>query len=607
MSSSKKQTQQQKRTSKHHYHPKRGSAIKHPKTDKKFLFISYAIIAILPAILYFQTIHFDFAYDDDAVLRRNRIVKLGTKGISEILKTQYFKGYATGYNAMAYRPVPLIITAVQYEMSGLNPGPYHAANIFFYLLTGIFLFAALRKLLYKYPLYLPLIITILYLIHPIHVEVVANIKNRDEILGFLCFVISLLLLLVYLDKKKYYLILLSMFFYFLSLLSKEMMITTLAVIPLITYFFRDYKLKKIAKITIPFIIIFVIYMIIRLSVIGSDHGASPITYLNNPLLAAQNTGERIGTNLVSLGMYIKSLIFPNKLVCDYSYNSIPLVGVLYPQAIISLLAYIVLIIIAVRGVKRKDPFSFAILFFLITISIVSNVFVMSSNAYADRLLYLPSLSICFVIAFLLYTWIKKRSGENKYQGWQVLKKNVIVFAVILVVGGLAVYRVYAYLPVWNNNLTLFMYCSSQLPENARLRKHYGGELSRLAVAENEDKEKQEKLVRMAIKELNAGLSIYPKQAVGHIHLGNCYIMLNLLDSAEMALYKALTINPNSHFAKSSLGNVLYRQRKYAESAKVWETMDPRGLTKTDYYNFYLVYNRLGDSTKANYYRRLSGK
>jgi hypothetical protein len=158
-------------------------------------FLLCAVLALLAVVLYSASFNYDYTYDDTAVVAQNRYVQKGFDGIGDILHSQYFEGFDAHMNAMAYRPVSLISFAVEYEFFGQAAGPHHAVNIILYALTGILLFFTLHRLLRNYHYSLPFIIALLFVAHPIHAEVVANIKNRDELLGFFNFLVSILFLL----------------------------------------------------------------------------------------------------------------------------------------------------------------------------------------------------------------------------------------------------------------------------------------------------------------------------------------------------------------------------------------------------------------------------
>lgn len=196
----------------------------------------YGIIFIFSFLLYGNTIPNNYALDDDFVIQNNKMVHMGIKGIPEIFTSRYsdVKGGTFGY-----RPITKSTLAIEYQFFGENPHVSHFINILLYALTGMFLFFLLKKLLKAYPYHLPFIITLLFLAHPIHTEVVASIKNREEILSFLGGLASLHFAIRYFEKRNLLNILLSVLFFIFGILSKLSILTFIAVIPLITFFFID--------------------------------------------------------------------------------------------------------------------------------------------------------------------------------------------------------------------------------------------------------------------------------------------------------------------------------------------------------------------------------
>ncbi|MBI5916549.1 MAG: hypothetical protein HY842_14320, partial [Bacteroidetes bacterium] len=200
---------------------------------KRWKLIIAGCMAVLAIGVYAPSYNYDFVYDDDAVVRENRFVQQGVKGLDEIWTTSYFQGYEETMNARAYRPVPLTTLALEFEVWGLNATVNHVFNLLFYGLMAFFLFLFLSKLLRKVHPAIPIIATLLFVLHPIHLEVVANIKSRDTMLGFLNFAIAAWLLLIHLDTRKILPLALSVVFYSIGLFSKEDVLTTVAIIPLL--------------------------------------------------------------------------------------------------------------------------------------------------------------------------------------------------------------------------------------------------------------------------------------------------------------------------------------------------------------------------------------
>ena len=571
----------------------------------RFLSLS-AVLFFLVIILYSSSFKNKYTYDDSAVLTQNRFVQKGLAGIGDILHTQYFEGYDPHTNARAYRPVSLISYAVETQLFGNDAKPHHVISVLLYALTGILLFYFLHRLLKSSHYSLPFIIALLFVIHPIHTEVVANIKSRDELLGFLNFLISMVFLLKYLDKPSISKIIFSSLFYFFALASKESLLPTLAIVPLLLYFFRDIPWKKILKLTFPYAAVFIIFLLIRQSIIHSNSNTSPIEYLDNPLLAAKDISSRIGTNILVMGMYLQSLMFPYKLACDYSYNSIPLVGFGDPGVVIAIIAYLLLLFFAIKGFKKKTIWSFCILYFFITISIVSSILILSSNAYADRFLYTPSLSVCIAIGLLLYRLPDIKIFQPYKNFFSFSKNNYMPMVLFLIILGLSLYKIFSYLPAWKNDEALFSYNLEVNPQNARMLKNLGSEYVIQAVA-SQDTILQKQLANKGIPLLEKGLSIYSRQSTGWTQLGNAYFILENYTKAEENLKKALAIDSTDRFATSSYGSILYMTGRYQKAAEMWEKIDSSLRNPSDNYNLYLVYRVLGDNTKADHYKNLSGR
>src|SRR5262245_18156818 len=148
----------------------------------------------LAFVLYGNTVGHRYALDDTVVLTRNAYVKAGLAGLPDIFTHDALAGTEilshTGLTEGGrYRPLSMAMFAVEYQLFGLSPGPSHLINVLLFGLTGAALFALFRRLPLErasgpWP-WLATAATLLFLAHPIHTEVVANIKGRDELLALL--------------------------------------------------------------------------------------------------------------------------------------------------------------------------------------------------------------------------------------------------------------------------------------------------------------------------------------------------------------------------------------------------------------------------------------
>ena len=223
-------------------------------------------VFVFAFLLYSNTLNHFYAIDDNIVIYSNKLVLQGYKNLPELLTKPYYYG-STGTEGdnQIYRPLSLLSFATDIELFGKNPFMFHHfMNVLLFALSSLFLFLLLKRLLKDQHILLPFIIALLYAAHPIHTDVVANIKSRDEILGFLFgLILALYTLFKYLDtnQKKYFVF--SFIAYFIGIFAKENAITFLAVIPLTLYFFSDIRFKKIFILTMPYVAIAIIFLVVR--------------------------------------------------------------------------------------------------------------------------------------------------------------------------------------------------------------------------------------------------------------------------------------------------------------------------------------------------------
>src|ERR1700733_11899449 len=138
------------------------------------------IAALFGFILYASTIGHDYCLDDVAVIKSNSFTQMGVSGIPTLLRTYYWQG-SCNINAGLYRPLSMILFAIEWQFFPNAPHVYHFVNVLLHALIGYLLFSLLTKLFAKTNLVFPFIVTLLFLAHPIHTEVVANIKSADEL------------------------------------------------------------------------------------------------------------------------------------------------------------------------------------------------------------------------------------------------------------------------------------------------------------------------------------------------------------------------------------------------------------------------------------------
>ncbi|MEQ9423608.1 MAG: hypothetical protein RJQ09_04265 [Cyclobacteriaceae bacterium] len=401
-----------------------------------------AFCYVFAFILYGYTISFEYALDDHVVLDSNNFVLSGISGIPDILTKDTFKGYSNKWvhdavDGGRYRPLSLVTYAVEVELFGLNPHISHLINILFYGLTA-FVFFEIILILFENKNGRNIIgftAILLFLIHPLHTEVVANIKGRDEIFVLL---FSLLSWKYALQNK----VAQTAFWFGFAILSKE---NALMIIPIIgmSYYIlntypRSYQIKSLAVICM----VALIYLYIRFLIIGSSFDNQATTnLLNNPFLEA-TMQQRYGTILYTLLLYIKLIFVPYPLTIDYYPYHIKLINIWEWQAIMSFVLNIILLALGLKLLIKRNIYGFAIIIHFLGLFLVCNLIFNVGVFMAERFMYYGSIGFCLIGGMAFYELLYKRSNVLK---WAPLLLLTIVFSVLTINRSLA----------WKNGTTLF--------------------------------------------------------------------------------------------------------------------------------------------------------
>ena len=510
------------------------------------------IILLFSFVLYANTLGHDYTQDDAIVIYDNMFTTSGIKGIPGILKYDTFYGFfkVEGKNKLVaggrYRPLTLVMFAVEYALFGNNPFIGHLMNVLLYGLLGVILYLVLTQLFHqnisKNSALIAIIATLLFVAHPIHTEVVANIKGRDEIMSLLGSLTALLLSFKAYDKNNKWFNILAGITFFLGLMSKENAITFLAIVPLAYYIFRKISWIKIIQQILPFIIAAILFLIIRGQVLGGNFGGTEsMELMNNPFLKIEGGrwiplafGEKMATIFYTLGKYIQLLLFPHPLTHDYYPRHINLMEWNDWPVILSLLTYLALGGLAFLGLLKKRIWSFSILFYLITLSIVSNIVFPIGTNMSERFLFMPSIGFALLLALIPLYPIKNKVLLEVYS------KPLLIFTGLLLV--LYSTKTIQRNQTWKDNLTLFTTDIEVSKNSAKLRNAVGGDLSSTAI-KIEDETTRNAMLQEAIGHLKEAVKIHPTYKNAYLLLGNTHNYLKQYDQSIQYYDQALRLDP----------------------------------------------------------------
>ncbi len=574
---------------------------------QKQLSTPLVLIFAVSFALYINTLGHDYALDDTLMITENKLTKQGIEGIGSILTTDAFFGFFEEEKALLeggrYRPLSHITFAVEYEFFGPNPFIGHLINILLHALLCCLIFITLKKLLpsnsnnNKWFLSLPFIITIIYAVHPIHTEVVANIKGRDELLSMLFSIAALYFYIKFLqEKNKIFFGVLTSGIFLLALLSKENALTFLAVIPLSIYYFTKHTLKDNLKNIYILIIPIAIFFLLRYNALGYiiGSGITSKEILNNPFLYA-TTSERYATIFYTMFVYLRLLIFPHPLTHDYYPNHIPIVGWEHPLVILSFLIYASIGVFAIKSLKTKHTAGYGIWFFLLTFSIFSNILFSIGTFMNERFMFMPSLGFCIAAGYFIQKIITGEIIKHKDASYI----TTVLFFVIL--AGFS-YKTIDRNKAWKDDYTLFTTDVKTSDKSIKVNVSAGGALIEKALKpEISEAEKQLKLEK-AINYLERGVSLHQNYLSGWLLLGNAYVYSGYKEKSMEAYMRCLEINPNYELAYNNLlmlGRRARRENNLEVAQKSFEKLKSRSPENSEYiYELALVYEKKEEFEKT---------
>ena len=300
-----------------------------------------------------------------------------------------------------YHPLTLLSFMVNYAFSGLNPTAFHLTNILIHLLNTFLVFQ-LAMLLFarlkfdsnpelKSGAVLSSLTAILFGIHPLHVESVAWVAGRKDLLYTCFYLLSLISYIRYMNTKSMKNYFLSLVFFILSLLSKGMAVTLPLSLVALDYFYRRNLLNKTVFIEkIPFFVFSLVFGMIAIAV-QQAQGATDIV--------KSDFWGRIVFASFGLTQYLIKLVLPYKLCGYYPYPDLATGNVpgMYYFSIIPALAF-VLLLFYFWVVRPNHKIVFGMLFFILNVLLVLQIFPVGSAIMADRYTYLSSFGFFFLMA-----------------------------------------------------------------------------------------------------------------------------------------------------------------------------------------------------------------
>jgi protein O-mannosyl-transferase len=475
-------------------------SLKDPKKQKENHFREYLFagaIALFTLLLYIHSLKNGFVdWDDPDYLRDNMAVhQLGW----EQLKTIFSSFYSGNYH-----PLTTLSYAIEYSVSGYHSATlYHFNNLWLHLVNVMLVFWLIR--LISQNRLIAGIVAFLFGIHPMHVESVAWISERKDVLYGAFFLAGLISWCYYtreqggkqdqengiaLQKRKYYL--LSLFFFFLSLLSKSAAVVFPVVLLLIDFILkRSFTSKRLAE-KAPFFALALLFGALAILSQGSA--------INRGMDLDLSPVNRFFIVNWAILRYMVMLFFPAGLSAYHPYP------VLAPGAqtliiYFSVLFNLIFAGIAVYSLKYSRKWLFGLIFFLVNIVLVLQILPVGGAFIAERYTYISYIGLFYIIGCIIAGIVEKSKPSTPLR--------IVLIAFFLIYPAFLSIIAHQRIKVWKDSLTLFDDVVTKYPEN------YLAYYLRASARQNRD-------VDGAISDYTRSIAMKPDNPKAYNNRGNIY-------------------------------------------------------------------------------------
>jgi len=526
--------------------------------------LAVLVLLIATAAVYLPALKGSFTnWDDDKIVTKSPLVTQ--------LSWQNLKKICTSFHYHHYHPLVTLSLALEYRFFRDNPFPYHLTNLILHLCNTALVFWLIWLLCRG--MTAAFLTALLFGIHPLHVESVAWIAERKDVLYAFFFFAAAVAYIYYRQNNNRRLYGATLLLFLLSLLSKAMAMTLPVILLLIDYLLRRPPGRKLWTDKIPFFVLSGAFGVIA---VASHYPATNIqntfavTFFHKTIIAGY-----------SVLFYLKKMIAPAQLSCIYPYPQLAGWDVYWYCPVICLLLFIAALI----SMRYTRKIIFGALFFIVTLLPVLQFFPVGHTIVADRFTYVPLTGIFFIIGTAAQ-WTYDRIARHPFFRWSC---RITVFAACAAVA----YTARAQVATWQDSFSLWNHVIRHYPSVAIAYNNRGnilgdrGEFDAAIADFNRAAELDptnanvynnrgfaysgKKEFDRALADFSRAVDIDPTCATAYNNRGNIYNLTGRLDEALADYNKALEFEPGNPGAYNNRGVIHFARGNYEKAVADYTT------------------------------------
>jgi Tfp pilus assembly protein PilF len=525
-------------------------------SSREQILIIYIVLATITLAVFWQVNQYDFVYDDVVYITENSHIKSG------ITLDGFRWAFSTRY-ADLWNPLLWLSFMADYQLFGLNAGSYHFTNLILHILSTLLLFWLFNRM--TGAIWKSAFVAAFFALHPLHVESVAWIAERKDVLSAFFWMLTLCLYVYYTEKPIMRRYLLVLFSFVLALMSKPMVVTLPVVMILLDYWplkrFESEKGNCVLwqlKEKMPFFILSAALVIVTFYTPNEE-----VRYIKGFPLSS-----RIANAPVAFMTYLERTFWPHDMAAFYPFPAqIPIWQVLGTSLLIIVITTVVVIML------KRMPFLFVgWIWYAVTILPVIGFIPVAFYPYAmaDRYHYLPSIGIAVILAWGIPSLIKSEQTRKK-----------ILFPVGIIFLSIMAFLSWNQCEYWKNSFELWKHALEVTKNNCPAHNNFGLTLFAKGKIDEAINHYNKAILiepdyvyaynnrgiiygergqyKLAIEDFNNAIRIIPTFADAYGNLGFTYHKLGQYNHAIEDYSKAIRLKPDYVYAYMNRGIAYLKQ------------------------------------------------